>query len=229
MERWIAGRLRGGLACALLFTLAALPVRGQDPVAMVENPAGSAMVKPATGEPAKALHHGDTLVGKDRIQLASGGRVTLISVASLEKKDLSGGVDSAVDALLGGGAPVAAAAPSAPKLSSLVAVLSAPQLEPEGIKRVQMPRTVRGRRRGFVDLIYPRNTRIREDRPTFRWKPVTGADGYEITILTGTMEPVVDRESVKTNEFTYPPGIPPLAPGRPYFWQIRARGAGRRP
>ncbi len=73
----------------------------------------------------------------------------------------------------------------------------------------------------------PFSEAVRDGRPTFRWRPVEGADSYRVFVRTGEGAPLWNEDAGKRTEFPWPAGRPPLQPGGRYSWQFAALVAGR--
>ncbi len=86
--------------------------------------------------------------------------------------------------------------------------------------------TMGGSSGGALALLGPAGAVIASRRPTFRWRPLNGATGYQITITdpaAGYRE-VVSSPQVQGRKWT---ADRPLERGRIYTWQITARAGDR--
>jgi hypothetical protein len=77
---------------------------------------------------------------------------------------------------------------------------------------------------GAFQLVEPLATIVRSDRPTFRWAPLPGADGYAVAVLDDALRPVA--KSPPLSETAWTPQVA-LPRGATYVWQVTARRAGR--
>ncbi len=75
----------------------------------------------------------------------------------------------------------------------------------------------RGGQRSFIP-ISPVGSVVATTQPTFRWKRVSGATAYTVTIYRNNLREIVSSKTLTGNEWT----SPPLARDRSYSWQIRA-------
>lgn len=73
-------------------------------------------------------------------------------------------------------------------------------------------------------LIGPVSTVVLDDRPTFSWHPLTGAQGYDVAIYDANHRAVASGRSLATTIWRAPQ---PLYRGRIYTWQVRAEINGR--
>jgi hypothetical protein len=72
-------------------------------------------------------------------------------------------------------------------------------------------------------VVAPLNQRVLTDRPAFSWKPLAGADGYEVIVTDESLAPVA--RSGRIGEVHWTPGDP-LPRGRRLLWQVRAQRSG---
>jgi tetratricopeptide (TPR) repeat protein len=75
----------------------------------------------------------------------------------------------------------------------------------------------RGRQRSFIPLS-PVGAVVATTQPTFRWKRVSGATAYTVTIYRNNLKEIVSSQTLTGTQWT----SPPLARDRTYSWQIRA-------
>jgi len=76
-----------------------------------------------------------------------------------------------------------------------------------------------------VTILFPRNSRILNERPLLDWHPVPGAQGYRITIGLFDRNPATWETVVERPPLRYPDDAPPLMPGKVYVWRVEAIGA----
>lgn len=70
----------------------------------------------------------------------------------------------------------------------------------------------------------PMGTSVLTDRPTFRWKPASGATHYLVAVFDENFNQVVESPGVTATEWQ---PDQPLARGRIYNWQVTATIAGK--
>jgi tetratricopeptide (TPR) repeat protein len=70
-------------------------------------------------------------------------------------------------------------------------------------------------------LVFPRNTRIAEPRPTFRWTAVGGTTVYHLEVVHAISGAQWYTETAAT-ELTYPPEVPALEPDVTYLVEVSA-------
>jgi FtsZ-binding cell division protein ZapB len=75
----------------------------------------------------------------------------------------------------------------------------------------------RGGQRSFIPLS-PVGAVVATTQPTFRWKRVSGATAYTVTIYRNNLKEIVSSQTLTGTQWT----SPPLARDRTYSWQIRA-------
>ncbi len=80
---------------------------------------------------------------------------------------------------------------------------------------------------GYPEIISPRNlVMVLESRPTFKWHPTEGAQGYRIQIRKDGEAPV-RYESGPETIWTLPESAPSLERGNLYWWTVGPTGQGR--
>jgi hypothetical protein len=92
---------------------------------------------------------------------------------------------------------------------------------PQGLDTLQSgPATLLGpsSAAGFAPLT-PLGTRVRSDRPTFRWSPHPTARTYEITVFDQDLHRALASGPVASTEWT---PVQPLSRGRVFLWQVSA-------
>lgn len=125
-----------------------------------------------------------------------------------------------------GAEPTERARPAAPRLARRVAIplalaasvllvimVGQKQRSPEG------PDVERGTSSG-VTLLEPPEEIAAGTRPTFTWKPVAGAQGYEIEVLDENGAVVWSAKTSSTSAILSDPLL--LVPGKTYRWWVRA-------
>jgi anti-sigma factor RsiW len=70
--------------------------------------------------------------------------------------------------------------------------------------------------------IGPMATAVESERPTFEWTPLAGATAYVVSVFDPDLDKVAESEPQSTLRWT---PARPLARGRVYSWQVRARTA----
>jgi tetratricopeptide (TPR) repeat protein len=75
----------------------------------------------------------------------------------------------------------------------------------------------RGGQRSFIPLS-PVGAVVATNQPTFRWKRVSGATAYTVTIYRNNLKEIVSSQTLTGTQWN----SPPLARDRTYSWQIRA-------
>jgi hypothetical protein len=87
------------------------------------------------------------------------------------------------------------------------------------------PPSLRGPVEGAeLDPLEPLGTVVESDRPTFRWRPLTGARGYIVAVYDSRLDKVAASPTLTTTEWR--PALP-LRRGVTYSWQITALGDGQ--
>jgi predicted anti-sigma-YlaC factor YlaD len=74
------------------------------------------------------------------------------------------------------------------------------------------------------DLLTPRKTVIRSQRPTFKWRPLEGTTSYSIHIYDENYKEVAKAESLSNNQWQIPIA---LKRGMVYSWQVIASKDGK--
>ena len=86
------------------------------------------------------------------------------------------------------------------------------------------PGSLRGPVEGTdLDPLEPLGTVVESDRPTFRWRPLTGARGYVVAVYDSRLDKVAESPTLTTTEWQ--PALS-LRRGLAYSWQITAKGDG---
>ncbi|MFN3322121.1 MAG: hypothetical protein ACK5AZ_01385 [Bryobacteraceae bacterium] len=81
---------------------------------------------------------------------------------------------------------------------------------------------------GSVRLLTPVNSAVRSGRPSFSWRPVDGADSYDIEVSTERGERLWKARIEGATEAAYSADAPELVPGRSYRWRVQAFEGERR-
>jgi hypothetical protein len=79
--------------------------------------------------------------------------------------------------------------------------------------------TLMGSAPATFDIVGPVATYVRETRPHFVWKPLTGTRQYRVAIFDGTHHPVLESPPLATTEWT---ADRDLDRGHEYIWQVEA-------
>jgi tetratricopeptide (TPR) repeat protein len=66
-------------------------------------------------------------------------------------------------------------------------------------------------------------TTISRVRPTFSWRPVEKADGYQVELWNGTGQRLLWRATTTEPRLAYPEKEAALQPGMKYLWRVHAR------
>jgi anti-sigma factor RsiW len=69
-------------------------------------------------------------------------------------------------------------------------------------------------------LLAPLDVVIESDRPTFRWRPLAGAESYNVTVTDDSLNEVAASGPLTATDWRV---SRPLARGRVYSWQVTAR------
>ncbi len=72
----------------------------------------------------------------------------------------------------------------------------------------------------------PSNTSIVEERPAFRWEPMSAADAYRVTLYTEAQAQPLWHTLTTRTEIPYPPAEAPLKFNRHYRWTVEAMKGG---
>jgi hypothetical protein len=189
--------------------------------------AGIAMITDAMGtieaEPdGSALGVLAELEGGARLRLAEGARATVLYLASGEEYRLKG----AGRFQIGDKAPTAlqGARPERHKLP--VDAIPPVRVRPATVQQATIVMRSIGPAVN-VRLIEPVSVRVPEERPTFRWTAVPGAEVYRVQVVDSAGQPVAEFEQ-KGETGQLPAGVR-LKAGEAYSWSVEARLAnGRR-
>ncbi|HEV7859005.1 MAG TPA: hypothetical protein VGO91_10350 [Pyrinomonadaceae bacterium] len=68
-------------------------------------------------------------------------------------------------------------------------------------------------------LVGPVGMIVRSDRPTFRWRPLEGAQAYTVAVVGSGFKVVARSEKLTATEWTPPATLPR---GATYYWQVTA-------
>jgi hypothetical protein len=75
--------------------------------------------------------------------------------------------------------------------------------------------------RGLVDLLFPRNEKVIDARPTFKWTSPPGKDPFKLELFRAETLVWTTRTSQKS--IAYPKNLPPLPAGN-YRWKVSDTG-----
>lgn len=75
------------------------------------------------------------------------------------------------------------------------------------------------KRGGEFSVIEPAGGVLLTDRPTFRWSPMEGAEGYVVEVYDGKFNPVATSARLTGHSWTAPRSF---ARGEVYAWQVKA-------
>ena len=189
--------------------------------------AGIAMITDATGkieaEPdGSALGVLAELEGGARLRLAEGARATVLYLASGEEYRLKG----AGRFQIGDKAPTALQGTRPERHKLPVDAIPPVRVKPATVQQA----TIVMRSIGpvvNVRPIEPVSVRVPEERPTFRWTAVPGAETYRVQVIDSAGQPVAEFEQ-KGETAQLPAGVR-LKAGEAYSWSVEARlASGRR-
>ena len=95
-----------------------------------------------------------------------------------------------------------------------------PAEQPSGVLATMGPKTV-------PEWLYPNNTRLLTDRPTFSWQAVPKVQGYRVELFQGKTGSGQKLWEVNVSEakLPYPSQQPSLDPGPAYIWKVWPEGA----
>lgn len=162
------------------------------------------------------------LEGGTKLRLAQGAIATVLYLASGEEFRLRG----AGRYQIGDKAPTAlqGAKPERHKLP--VDAIPPVRVKPATVQQATI--VMRSLGPGItVKLLEPVSVRVPEERPPFRWAPVTGAEIYRVQVIDSAGQPVAEFEQ-KGEAGQLPEGVR-LKTGEAYSWSVEARLAnGRR-
>lgn len=188
--------------------------------------AAVAMITDATGrieaEGGIALGVLAELEGGAKLRLAQGAAATVLYLSSGEEYRLKG----AGRFQIGDKAPTALQGAKPEKHKLPVDAIPPVRVKPATVQQATI--VMRSLGPGVnVKLLEPVSVRVLEDRPLFRWAPVTGAETYRIQVIDSAGQPIAEFEQ-KGEMGQLPAGVQ-LKPGEAYSWSVEARLAnGRR-
>lgn len=73
-------------------------------------------------------------------------------------------------------------------------------------------------RESTIELVTPRNTKLKTDRPTFRWEAKKSFDVFRVTVYDENG--VAWRRETAGDHLVYPDDEAPLNPNASYFWEV---------
>ncbi|MBI4988629.1 MAG: hypothetical protein HZC23_07395 [Rhodocyclales bacterium] len=189
--------------------------------------AGVAMITDASGR-IEAEQDGTVLgvlaelEGGAKLRLAQGAAATVLYLASGEEFRLKG----AGRYLIGEKAPTALQGAKPEKHKLPVDAIPPVRVRPASVQQATIVMRSLGAG-ATVKLFEPVSARVLEERPPFRWAPVTGAETYRVQVIDSAGLPIAEFEQ-KGEAGQLPAGIQ-LKRGEAYSWSVEARLAnGRR-
>ncbi len=198
-----------------LFALLAIPVASaRQSAALVTDISGDVRVARASGGASQAATWGMQLNVGDRVTSASGARASLLYSATNSIVTVASGatheVGSAAD---GAGASRPAGAPRIAAVSELtLARAGAGEVSALGGLRA-------GEREQAIVNLTPRQTRIRQGRPTFAWMASEEFEGYRVRLYDAAGREVWTGAATGS-ERVYPDDAPALVAGSQYVWNV---------
>jgi hypothetical protein len=188
--------------------------------------AGVAMITDATGrieaEGGIALGVLAELEGGAKLRLAQGAAATVLYLSSGEEFRLKG----AGRFQIGAKAPAALQGAQPERRKLPVDAIPPVRVKPATVQQATIVMRSLGTG-ATVKLLEPVSVRVVEERPPFRWAPVTGAETYRVQVIDSAGLPIAEFEQ-KGETGQLPAGIQ-LKPGEAYSWSVEARLAnGRR-
>lgn len=188
--------------------------------------AGVAMITDATGrieaEGGIALGVLAELEGGAKLRLAQGAAATVLYFSSGEEFRLKG----AGRFQIGDKAPTALQGAKPEKHKLPVDAIPPVRVRPASVQQATIVMRSLGAG-ATVKLLEPVSARVLEERLSFRWAPVTGAEIYRIQVIDSAGLPIAEFEQ-KGESGQLPAGVQ-LKPGEAYSWSVEARLAnGRR-
>ncbi|PWB43674.1 MAG: hypothetical protein C3F19_02595 [Rhodocyclales bacterium] len=189
--------------------------------------AGVAMITDANGR-IEAEQDGSVLgvlaelEGGARLRLAQGATATVLYLASGEEYRLKG----AGRYQIGDKAPSALQGAKPEKHKLPVDAIPPVRVKPASVQQATIVMRSLGPAVN-VKLLEPVSVRVPEERPSFRWTAVPGAETYRIQVIDSAGQPVAEFEQ-KGEAGQLPAGVR-LKAGEAYSWSVEARLAnGRR-
>ncbi len=181
-------------------------------LALITDLSGGAMVARAGQSDFQPAVWGMQLFAGDRVKTETGGAVSILfSNNSL----IVLGENSAMTVSGGPGTAHAASRTIEQDLYGTIAGLRSGETPSRG-------RALAGLRAGDaespVQLLSPRNTKLMDARPTFRWKAEKEYDYYSVRLYDASG--LVWTSEVEGTQLDYPKDEPSLIPGTAYFWDV---------
>ena len=193
-----------------------------DPVAVIAAVKGKVEVTSARGGTAQRAAFGRSLERGDRLSVGAGSAATLffndgnvIELAEKSSLTVSGKVAGKPGA--GTGAAPAAGLPS-DVYASVSKFVAGGSRETGLVAQSELRSAPAEQNTPF--LIAPRRTAILADRPTFSWRPVTGATRYRVTISSADKGELWTRE-VDGRSLAWPEDAAAIGAGD-YLWEVEA-------
>lgn len=206
---------RAAAVIALTACLAAPSAAQTDYRALITDLSGSILVARADHADYTSAIWGMQLFAGDRVKTERGSKVSLLfSDNSL----IELGANSALTISEGPGAVAHSSARSLEE--DLYGTLASLKQRSNAHGRA-----LAGLRAGESDspttLISPRNTKVKELRPSFAWQPEKEYDGFVIKLYDASG--LVWSRQAETNRLDYPEDEASLVPGRSYFWEVEGQ------
>ena len=200
-------------ATVLLSSALAAPLLA-DPVAVLAAVKGKVQVVPARTKGVVRATFGRGLERGDKVTVAAGGSATVFfsdgNVVELSEKS---------SVTIGGRAEKAPATAGLPgevytQVSRFVTA---------GSRRTGLIATteMRGPENGAALIVAPRHTTVLQDRPTLRWRGVTGATRYRARLADAEGRELWMKETAEM-ELAFPADVAALAPGAAYELSVDA-------
>lgn len=202
------------LALAFLAALA-LPAAAQrvPTVAMVTDLAGGVKLTGARGPLPSGI--ATELAADTKIEVAAGGKVVVLVLATGDEYTLSGPISAQVR-------PDGLAGTPSERLAKRVSSVGKVRLRGEGLAQAAV--TLRSSKPPeTLPLLSLSQTVSLETRPTFRWSPVEGAGPYRFELLDSAGA-VLYEARIETTELRLPDSIA-LVEGKAYTWEVSTRRA----